>query len=341
MNQKYSYPREQVASSAQMYKPAHGGYPDFFSKKPGITYSINLLWLNASLHAENSFLAPNDLFMSIVSSAIRWAKGNPSAQINIWYYSPMLSDDSSQLNNSIEFLQKQSPKDLKIAFKDICSIRDKNCTAIQEKYLIPQTELFFSIDVLKLMITLHRIYAKSDKYTVFSDIDVVPLSEEMLFDNRTLAQLDLSGFVVAASAPFENSFQITANTKPAQRALEAFFCHVDLWREKALDCGISEPQQIYNMYPYLLGIFLRHTGLYDELVSNLPWDRRFQLETQQEYYSQYFTDIALKRKDGSTIHYNIRDFTKAVEMPMSQFKISTNNTKLEPSINWALSAIKL
>ncbi len=75
---------------------------------------------------------------------------------------------------------------------------------------------YFQIDLLKLIISIHDAENRDEKfYSVFADIDVVPLDKNQLFSKETKQKLSQKGWVLKEEQFFiENSFHILSNEQP-------------------------------------------------------------------------------------------------------------------------------
>lgn len=90
------------------------------------SYAINMLWINSSKNAEQHYLHPSktleELNTKLLMPAIKWAKANPTADVNIWY-------DSS-------LYQSQTVLNTEKALKQLASkegVQTLNCKTL-EKY---------------------------------------------------------------------------------------------------------------------------------------------------------------------------------------------------------------
>jgi hypothetical protein len=300
------------SSPATLFKPTHRGYPDFFSLN--VSYSVNLMWINERSKPENAFIAEDMQFQSIVKCAMKWMEGNPTAKINIWYDGETTSP--FQIANSMKHIKQICLNFLNtnldnLRFEDIRKTKwAKFVRSLQG------SPLFFRIDVLRLHITREILNRKDAQYVVYADIDVTPMPKKELFDKKTFTQLDSFGFVVAASAPmFENSFHITANSDSSREAIDAFCWHIDMLMGK-MDPQEVDAQEIFNMYPYLITIYLLKTNQYGELRPSFPWRRDFPADIQKQYYYQFLQGIVFEGR-----RFEISDFTKKIQAPVSRFKL--------------------
>jgi|GEM_PF-5059543 len=76
------------------------------------------------------------------------------------------------------------------------------------------------------------------------------------------------------------------------------------------------------MYPYLLAIYLNLSRQYGTLQeTSIKWSRDLPKAIQEQYYSQFCSGINFEDKQKKQHSFNIEDFTKKVQAPISRFKL--------------------
>lgn len=138
----------------------------------------------------------------------RWAEANPNAQINLWFDSALVTEKA--LRNTFEMMKLiAKSRGVNIRLRDIRVM--PNITGEIKKSLHPGTQLYYRVDMLKVLIADYMISSEEkSKYCVVSDFDVEPMTPEQLFDDRTLTYLSSNGYVFnrVGVSNFENSFFI-------------------------------------------------------------------------------------------------------------------------------------
>ena len=139
----------------------------------------------------------------------KWADVNPGAEINLWYDSALVTRKAQlQTFKMMRNISKSRGVDIKL--RDIRQL--SNISGEIENSLHPGTQVYFRVDLLKVLIADHMIGCKdSPKYHVVSDIDVQPMPPQQIFDQRTVDYLSSNGYIfnrVSYMGSFENSFFI-------------------------------------------------------------------------------------------------------------------------------------
>jgi hypothetical protein len=145
-------------------------------------YSINLMWLNSVVKPEQYYIdeysvTASDVERNILLPAIKWAKANPTGEINIWYDS--LYTMKEAIRHTKEVLTSIAPYADNIHFRDIREIPVVKDNAGVFSNKIP---VVFRIDLLKLIIIVDEVDGQNKDAAIFSDFDVGdlrPLKDRM------------------------------------------------------------------------------------------------------------------------------------------------------------------
>lgn len=201
----------------------------------------------------------------------KWADHNPKCTLNLWYDSSLVTVKAKKKTEKV--LRKISEsRDVTINLKDIRKL--PNLTGELENSLHPGTQLYFRVDLLKVLIAHYMMTSShvKEKYFVFSDIDVEPMSSAYLFDRQTLHFLSHNGYVfdtgnMKLKMSFENSFFIF--NKENQKLIEMH--HKYLIEKVALKITKFRTKE-YDKYTRKKNYLRVHT-IYNQYFP-------FQLETQ-------------------------------------------------------------
>jgi hypothetical protein len=158
-----------------------------------IEYDVNVMWINKELKKEQKGISPeNDTFIATI---LGWAKCNENGIVNVWFDSQSTSAEA--IKNTQAKLNKYSgiATIAPIALKDIRSLPE-----VQENSDVFSTKMpvYFRVDLARSIVLHNAICDKeSTYYSVYSDLDIVPISREYLFDSETLSDLKQHGIVMA------------------------------------------------------------------------------------------------------------------------------------------------
>jgi len=191
------------------------------------SYSINLLWVNympqdreadTAEHIFGDGLSDSTLnrFTSVLSE---WRQLNPDAEINLWFDSALVTE-RAYLNT------KEILDSIDVRLRDIRNI--SNVPKYVQLSLHPITQIYYRVDILKALIADY-LFSEDARYIVVTDVDVAPMSEDILFNALTLESLNERGYVFSNSGDahgMENSFFIFDSTRDDVR---------DIHREYLID----------------------------------------------------------------------------------------------------------
>lgn len=171
-------------------------------------YSINLLWLhNKKLTEKGHLFGKDDIKLKevVITPVLNWRKMQPNAIINFWYDEKLV--DKKAIENTKNIFKKLNIDLSAINFRDINEI-----DSIKKEYsniFKENTPVYFRVDFAKAVIGDYILRNDKLPYAINSDIDVVPITKEQLFDEKAIELLDRFGHAFGvASATKENSFII-------------------------------------------------------------------------------------------------------------------------------------
>jgi hypothetical protein len=197
-------------------------------------FSLNFLWVNLNPQNRKIDIAENiigdglnknenifDIDFSTLSISkqpvmyriFKWAQKGFKF-INFWFDSTLVTVKS--LKNTFKIIEEISKlTKTSIYMKDIRKISfDEYHPYIQES-LHPKTPVYYRVDLLKLLITIHVLKTKEASYCCMSDVDIEPQNPEELIDKFTFNFLKKDGYVLTKTrmsssilTNFENGFTI-------------------------------------------------------------------------------------------------------------------------------------
>jgi hypothetical protein len=175
-----------------------------------VSYNLNLMWINKELKEEQKGIHPeNDTF---VETIVNWAKCNKRSTVNVWFDSELTSEKSVQATQFL--LDKHANSSMgRIVLKDIRTLQKvKDNSVVFSDLRMP---VYFRADLARALVLDFMIQNNPDQYSIYSDLDIPPLSKPQLFDLETRKNLKKYGMVLAAHCfHHENGFQIMSNHKP-------------------------------------------------------------------------------------------------------------------------------
>lgn len=218
----------------------------------------------------------------------KWAEKNPEAQMHLWYDSALVTHQAQ--SKTFEMLQAiAKSRSVNLKFRDIRKL--SNVQGELANALHPGAPLYFRVDLLKAMIADHLMSDSKEtaKYLVISDIDVIPMSSEELFDQRTLDYLSTKGYVFhRAGFRLENSFYIFNKEIPDLR---------EIHNQEILQ-SVTKSIKLLRSHP---------------LDRWIPWEYKMNSEF---VFSQYHH---FRQKMGEEWVEDINAPRKVVQAPVSQF----------------------
>ncbi len=271
----------EITTLQAMKKRSRGEDETSTKRRKTTVYTINLMWINASLNEHQRYIHPSETpekLLENLHNVFIWAHQNPESIVNIWFdgeLSTVLAIKNTQA--CINEYLAQNPNFAPIILRDVREISDviKN-NAIFDNPLIP---VYFRADLLRVMATVHAISLGETECFVYADLDVVPPLKEKLFNQETKERLEKYGIVVAEGGHlgFENSFHMATNDQHIVEAMQLLLINLNIARaDNALAGNFWSPyhrkgnckaleQVVYDSYPAMFK-YLFHLKKYGILV---------------------------------------------------------------------------
>lgn len=242
---------------------------------PPELYSINLMWINKNkMPGDQEFLFGNgstfeqreaDFENRFVKPVSKWAQKNPGSFINIWVDSDMATSQAIERSRIALQTALEGTAHGKIQFRDVRTIDTVQTNPDAFSDIMP---IYFRVDLLRAIAADYILRKKENKFFVYGDIDMEPLSATELFDKRTVSFLTDYGFVLAKGGfhGFENGFQIL-NGDNSQLMNSHRKVIIDLSIEMVLEKPKEiREQQVYDSYKAMLTHFLDADGRYGKFI---------------------------------------------------------------------------
>lgn len=224
------------------------------------SYSVNLMWINKTMNTHQHYIRPaqdeKDLFALFLRPIFTWASlTSPDTSINVWYDSETTCQTA--VENTRSLIQQEAQQNPHWAHIELKDIRNLPTISQYSDILTNALPVFFRVDFLRVLAAIETLATKTDKYFVYADLDVEPLTGPDLFDYHTLDNLQKYGTVMArdGNLGFENGFFIINKEHPhIIQALKKFIIESYTLeaRSKLIDgtsLNYPWPQTIYYGYP--------------------------------------------------------------------------------------------
>jgi hypothetical protein len=194
-------------------------------------YSLNLMWINQDLDRNGKYIFPakneEELKNNFLMNIKKWASSmREESTIQLWYDSDFVYENASEETQKV--LEKVlGDTSNRIVFRDV---RDLEEVKEHEKVFSETMPINFRFDLLRAMIAYHSLMDHENEYFVYADLDVTPLSEEDIFDEKTKKTLEDFGIVMARDyrLGFENAFQITSQDFDLLKAIKKVLIDVSI-----------------------------------------------------------------------------------------------------------------
>jgi hypothetical protein len=238
LNKKHNLYCELNRVLSDNFDVVNGICKDIFIKK---SYSINFMWLRVDSYTEKclSILGNEDDFFEIntldkvlkfkenpfFNKLISWSKLNQNAIINFWIDSTQLRI-STIINLRLVFDLINRAEKICLCVRDIWSL--KIVEDLNKRYpnILPKCtgySLIMRVDLYKCIINVEDL--EKYTYSVFADIDMLPIDENEIFSQNNISILNEIGLILSKiSYEFENGFQILGSTieKTRKGVIDAF-----------------------------------------------------------------------------------------------------------------------
>ena len=247
-----------------------------------LKYSINLMWINRRLDIHQRYIYPSEneegLRKNFLDPIFKWAQANPDSIVNLWFNRDLTTNEA--IENTLMLI-----KDNAIKYPKMAPIVLRNVGIIPKVIVNPEVfsdvysyeiPVYFRADLLRPIIALYMLSNHETDYFVYCDLDMEPLSQEELFDDETLQNLQTYGIVMAREGlGFENGFQIISNhNQNLLKAIEWVLVVLNIKRAynalqgKFYDCNGRQPegpmkplqQIIYDTYTDMFQYFYHLEG---------------------------------------------------------------------------------
>lgn len=227
------------------------------------------MWLNKS-YAKIFPGMKEHVYRNFILSLKWWAKKNPNATINFWFDGAYT--DTSSLEAASQLLEAH---DLgRVNLRNVQDLEGVQKVNISDR----NYPVYFRADLYRLIATTHDLERGLTDYFVYADIDVMPMTEEQLFDEETMQNLDKFGMVVTRDGinnGMENSFHITSRAhENILEAIEFMGIQLNVERARCVEKYSWDPyrrfkykdlaQVIYDSYPPMFQ-YLYHLEGYAKL----------------------------------------------------------------------------
>jgi hypothetical protein len=261
---------QSVARLERTNKQCHQELENYWKAKAPKSYSINLMWINKSLSPDQEFLATakqlahgrekiaketetdeEAMKEALLGPALKWAIANPEAEVSLWYDSVHATKD--QVENTQNILKKQLEEKEIEEKKEIKNVTLRDVREIPIVKANPDAfsdfpDIYYRIDMLKLIILVHSIENEKKDAAVFSDLQVGDkrskhdrMSKNELFGKSTLKDLKAVGLIHNHE---ENQFLQLSNDPRMISAIKHAVINANLFRaETALNHPDKETRE--------------------------------------------------------------------------------------------------
>lgn len=270
-------------------------------------YSLNFLWIHKTKLSHSGHLFGVDdrmLQQKIIGLVKDWQEKQPEAFINIWYDGNMMINPKDAVANTIKVLQDNQINTAKITLKNLRII-----PLVQENPVLfnEDIDIYFRVDLAKAVIADYVLRVQQLRYAINIDSDVVGITRQQLFDEKTMTQLNDVGYVLgkAFKNGWENSFILLMNNTIAETLENHKKIIIDRAVEKALDYlkkGTQpKPQDVFHTYHQHYG----EPGFREIMHGN--------------YFDRAFGDMNRTEERAKINEFYARMLEKDVILPASQF----------------------
>jgi hypothetical protein len=173
------------------------------------SYVQNMMWIHPEplkKGPRNHLMGKDDraLQEKVIDPLKDWQKKQPFSTFYFWYDGAMVGDPKAVIQRTKQLLEKSNLNLNNIYFKDIRTLK-----RVQEnpRLFTKQIEIYYRVDALREIISLHNLRDGGFEYTTHIDCDVVGITKEQQFDTPTLHALNHLGYVFGTdSLVTEHSF---------------------------------------------------------------------------------------------------------------------------------------
>lgn len=202
-------------------------------------YSINLMWISATLDETKNFIGFDSEATThhrIIEPVIKWAKANPKAEVFFWYDKNYTSDKAFQ--NTKHLFEKYAQHE-NLTHVKMRNIREIPIVAKNPDAFSHQLPIYFRVDLFKPIILVNSIEHEGNDAAIFSDMevgDLRPLKDRMnkaeLFSPIIMEELKRSGLLLNKGNPVENQFLQLVNDSLMISSIKEAIVNTNLLRMK-------------------------------------------------------------------------------------------------------------
>jgi hypothetical protein len=192
-------------------------------------YSINFMWVRTHSYTEKCFSINGNLdtFTNIntienilklqsdefFNKLITFSKNNPNALTNFWIDATQLNI-STLINLRLIFDIFNRNLGTNLCVRDVWSLEITNTINLKYPNILPKCSgfsLILKVDLYKCIICVEELTRHT--YSVFADIDMLPIGEDEILSSTNVDILNRIGLVLTKVGPiYENGFQILGST---------------------------------------------------------------------------------------------------------------------------------
>lgn len=289
-------------------------------------YSINFMWINRSLKADQQFIYPaaseDELQEKLLQGILKWSKVTQNAVFRLWYDSTVTTEQA--VENTRKVIQKTNNVLKKRAFIQLRDVRTLEGVKNNPDVFTDQIPVYFRADLLRIIATVECIENEFYSYFVYSDVDIEEtLEDKSLFDEETKQILTTDGFVMMRVhyEGFENGFHILSkHNKNIIQALKFAIIELNIQRARTAlqeKSSTHHLQQIVfssfrDMFAYFCALdgrgTLMHTGLHR------PYDK--EQDGFEPFGLQYTKHkLSLREKESTYKQIHTKIPTKKIKFP--------------------------
>lgn len=202
-------------------------------------YTVNLMWVNSTLKQQQKYIHPiedeQEMRTHFLDRIFAWARiGSPDSIVQVWYDSQMSSPQAVANTQELIVHQQKEESMVPIVLKDVRTLEKVAAHPDAFSDLFP---VFFRVDLLRIIAAEQAITNHQTANFVYTDLDVIPLSKEHLFNKDTTQKLQRFGTVMTYHETFKlenNFFILTGHNENLLKALRCAQIDLNLKRAEKL-----------------------------------------------------------------------------------------------------------
>lgn len=294
------------------------------SLSPPEEYSINLQWINKSLDTQQPYIFPaqtaDELNTKLLDPLFQWAELHPTGvTINLWIDGKASTPSAVNLTQEmidkrkVATTQKLSP----IVIRDIHTL---DLVKENSDVFASPIPTYFRVDLSRVIAAYEDLMNGKTPWFIFANLNMPPIDQQELFDERTLGYMDRFGIVMRQkpSGTLENSFFIMGGrNKSLMSATKLALIDLNIGRGKLAlkEGGYYRPsrgnsisnleQMVYDSYPDMFIYFYALEG-YGQLFQSKGYSSRSEVLSLTNIIVEHFnldqkvstTNLMLKINEG-------------------------------------------